>query len=131
MIKLNNKKIKWIVQQKQCGKTNAEIALAQKVSIRRVQQIYQEHKDQFDGKELIAIYGAFHTGISEALKMGREARLKKIGSIVKLLSALNMPISTDELALILTLSFDEQHNGWHVANVKENHEIASLASRSR
>ena len=44
MIKLNNKKIKWIVQQKQCGKTNAEIALAQKVSIRRVQQIYQEHK---------------------------------------------------------------------------------------
>jgi len=107
------------------------LTLRNLVAAEKMEQIYQEHKDQFDGKELIAIYGAFHTGISEALKMGREARLKKIGSIVKLLSALNMPISTDELALILTLSFDEQHNGWHVANVKENHEIASLASRSR
>lgn len=44
MKKLAKRKIEWILRQKERGKANAKIALAQKISIRRVQQLYQQYK---------------------------------------------------------------------------------------
>ena len=44
MKKLNQKKIRWIINQKNKGIKNKEIASVQKISIRRVKQIYSEYK---------------------------------------------------------------------------------------
>ena len=44
MKKLNQKKIRWIIKQKSKGIKNKEIAFVQKISIRRVKQIYSEYK---------------------------------------------------------------------------------------
>jgi len=45
MRKLNQKKIKWIIKQKNEGMSNEEIAFLQKISTRRVKQIYQQYKE--------------------------------------------------------------------------------------
>lgn len=46
MTKLTNKKIRWIIRRKEEGKkTNEQIAVAMKITPRRVQQIYQEYKE--------------------------------------------------------------------------------------
>ncbi len=44
MVKLDDSKIAWIIKMKEQGVKNAEIASVQKVSIRRVQQIYAEYR---------------------------------------------------------------------------------------
>jgi hypothetical protein len=44
MGKLNERKIRWIIQQKLRGRGAGEIALIQRVSHRRVEQIWQAHK---------------------------------------------------------------------------------------
>ena len=41
---LTKKKIKWIIRWKENGKSTKEIAMAQKISRRRVQQLYKEYK---------------------------------------------------------------------------------------
>ncbi len=45
IVKLDNQKIAWIVNMKKRGTKNSDIALVQKVSVRRVQQIYSEYKN--------------------------------------------------------------------------------------
>ena len=44
MVKLNDRKVRWIVQQKLRGRGAGEIALIQKVSHRRVEQIWQAYR---------------------------------------------------------------------------------------
>jgi len=44
MVKLNERKIRWIIQQKLRGKGAGEIALIQRASHRRVEQIWQAYK---------------------------------------------------------------------------------------
>ncbi len=44
MVKLNDDRIAWIIRMKERGVKNAEIASVQKVSVRRVQQIYAEYR---------------------------------------------------------------------------------------
>jgi putative transposase len=43
MKKLTKRKIEWIIRWKMKGKTNEELAISQKVSVRRVQQLYSEY----------------------------------------------------------------------------------------
>jgi putative transposase len=44
MVKLNERKIRWIIQQKLGGRGAGEIALIQRVSRRRVEQLWQAHR---------------------------------------------------------------------------------------
>jgi len=44
MVKLNERKVRWIVQQKLRGRGAGEIAMIQRVSHRRVEQIWQAYK---------------------------------------------------------------------------------------
>ncbi len=44
MVKLNDERITWIIRMKEQGVKNAEIASVQKVSIRRIQQIYAQYR---------------------------------------------------------------------------------------
>ncbi len=44
MKKLNNKKVGWIIREKQKGTKNKTIALIQKISARRIRQIYSQYK---------------------------------------------------------------------------------------
>jgi len=44
MRKLNNKKIRWIIRHKQLGKTNKQLAISQKISVRWVKALYAEYK---------------------------------------------------------------------------------------
>jgi len=45
MVRLTNKKIRWIIRRKTEGeKTNEQIAAAMKITPRRVQQLYQKYK---------------------------------------------------------------------------------------
>ena len=44
MVKLNERKIRWIIQQKLRGRGAGEIALIQRVSHRRIEQIWQTYK---------------------------------------------------------------------------------------
>lgn len=44
MKKLNDKKVAWIVREKQKGTKNKTIALIQKISVRRVRQIYSQYR---------------------------------------------------------------------------------------
>jgi putative transposase len=45
MGKLNQRKIRWIIREMDRGKSSSSIALLQKVSQRRVQQLYKQYKD--------------------------------------------------------------------------------------
>jgi hypothetical protein len=53
MVKLNERKIRWIIQEKLRGRGAGELALIQRVSHRRVEQIWQAYK---------------HTGVPPTLK---------------------------------------------------------------
>jgi putative transposase len=44
MVKLDDSRIRWIIRMKEQGVKNAEIASVQKVSVRRIQQIYAQYK---------------------------------------------------------------------------------------
>ena len=44
MVKLNERKIRWIIQQKLGGRGTGEIALIQRVSRRRVEQLWQAYR---------------------------------------------------------------------------------------
>lgn len=77
MVKLNDRKVRWIVQQKLRGVGSGEIALIQRVSRRRVEQIWQAYK---------------RDGVIPALK--KPGRPKK------------EPLSTEDVELILTV-YDE------------------------
>jgi len=64
MVKLNEGKIRWIVQEKLRGRGASEIALIQRVSHRRIEQIWQAYKK---------------TGIVPALKKSGRPRERSIG----------------------------------------------------
>jgi len=44
MRKLNQRKIKWIIKQKEMGTTNREISTIQKITPRRIRQLYSQYK---------------------------------------------------------------------------------------
>ena len=44
MVKLSERKIRWIIQQKLGGRGTGEIALVQRVSRRRVEQLWQAYR---------------------------------------------------------------------------------------
>jgi transposase len=44
MVKLNERKIRWIIQQKLGGRGTGEIALIQRVSRRRIEQLWQTYR---------------------------------------------------------------------------------------
>lgn len=45
MVKLNDKKIRWIIKWKERGKSTKKLAITQKISPRRVQQIVKQYRD--------------------------------------------------------------------------------------
>jgi len=44
-VKLNNRKIRWLIQEKLRGRGSGELALIQKVTRRRVEQLWQTYKE--------------------------------------------------------------------------------------
>jgi putative transposase len=59
MTKLNDKKIRWIIRWRSKGMEAREVAIAQKVSVRRIEQLYREYK---------------HTGMIPVLKTDRRPK---------------------------------------------------------
>ena len=60
-------------------------------------------------KELVAVYGAGHAGMADALRMDHADRLKKIRSLAKRYSA-----TSRDLDRILRFDFDKTKNKWSV-----------------
>jgi len=120
MVKLNERKIRWIIQQKLRGRGAGELALIQRVSHRRVEQLWQAYKQ---------------TGIIPALKMpGRpkeaSTRLKDATLILETYDRLKVNALTLEIVLKQTHGLNIPHNRIHTI-LKENGRAMPQPSKQR
>jgi len=109
MVKLNERKIRWIIQQKLRGRGAGELALIQQVSHRRVEQIWQAYKQ---------------TGVIPDLKTsGRPKKtstsLKDITLILEAYDRLKVNALTLEKVLKRNHGLNVPHNRIHMI-LKEN-----------
>jgi len=109
MVKLSERKIRWIIQQKLGGRGTGEIALVQRVSRRRVEQLWQAYR---------------LTGVLPALKKPGRPRnasisLRDAALILETYDRLKVNALTLERALKHTHGFSQPHNRIH-AILKEN-----------
>ena len=112
--------------------SNYFLTLRNLIAAEKMEKLYEENKEQFDGKELVAVYGAWHTGLAEALKMGSEERLKRVQSIISLLHKLPTPIRPpDDVGLVIRFDFDKTRDAWHVTQAFEDADIRKAAEASR
>jgi len=95
MVKLNERKIRWIIQEKLRGRGAGELALIQRVSRRRIEQLWQAYR---------------RTGILPALK--KPGRPKKAS------------ISLRDAALILETYDRLKVNALTLENVARHDELA-------
>ena len=104
MVKLNDRKIRWIIQQKLRGRGAGELALIQRVSHRRIEQIWQAYK---------------HTGIPATLKppgrrKGPPVRLHDAALILKTYDELKVNALTLERVLNDAYGIRLSHNRIHI-----------------
>jgi len=104
MLKLNAKKIRWIVHEKLRGRGTGEIALIQKASHRRVEQVWQAYR---------------RTGIAPTLKMpgrpkGASVRLHEAALVLKVYDALKVNALTLERVLREVYRIKLPHNKIHM-----------------
>jgi len=104
MVKLNDRKIRWIIQQKLRGRGAGELALIQRVSHRRVEQIWQAYKQ---------------TGILPALKTpgrrkGPPVRLHDAALVLKTYDELKVNALTLERVLSDVYGVKLPHNKIHI-----------------
>jgi putative transposase len=111
MVKLNGRKIRWIIQQKLGGRGTGELALIQRVSRRRVEQLWQAYR---------------RTGVLPALK--KPGRPKK--ATISLQDATLILETYDKLKVnALTLETVLKHN--HGLNLPHNSIHAILKENGR
>jgi hypothetical protein len=107
--------------------SNYVLTLRNLIAAEKMEKLYSDNKEQFDGKELVAVYGAWHTGLAEALKMGSEERLKRIQEILNLLHTLPTPIRPpDSIGLVIRLDFDKSLDAWHITQAFEDPDIRKV-----
>jgi hypothetical protein len=104
MVKLNERKIRWIIREKLRGRGASEIALIQRVTHRRVEQIWQAYK---------------HIGIPPTLKTpgkpkGAPVRLHEAALILKVYDELKVNALTLEHVLRDTYGVRLPHNRIHM-----------------
>jgi putative transposase len=109
MVKLNERKIRWIIQQKLGGRGTGEVALIQRVSRRRVEQLWQAYR---------------RTGILPTLKKpGRPSKasvsLRDAAFILEAYDNLKVNALTLERVLKHTHRLNLPHNRIHMI-LKEN-----------
>lgn len=109
MVKLNERKIRWIIQQKLGGRGTGEIALIQRVSRRRVEQLWQAYR---------------LAGVLPALKKAGRPRnatisLRDAALILETYDRLKVNALTLERALKHSHGVNLPHNSVHVI-LKEN-----------
>ena len=109
MVKLNERKIRWIIQQKLGGRGTGEIALIQRVSRRRVEQLWQAYR---------------LAGVLPALKKAGRPRnatisLRDAALILETYDRLKVNALTLERALKHSHGVNLPHNSIHVI-LKEN-----------
>jgi transposase InsO family protein len=104
MVKLNERKIRWIIQEKLRGRGAGELALIQRVSHRRVEQIWQAYK---------------HTGVLPTLKTpgkpkGAPVRLHDAALVLKVYDQLKVNALTLEHVLRDVYQVELPHNRIHM-----------------
>lgn len=100
------------------------LTLRNLISAHKMGKIYQKNKPTFENKELAAIFGAGHTGLSDSLGMAPEERLRQVRSII---SHRPFPdFKPEDFARIIELRFDENKQEWHVIESYEP-EILAIA----
>jgi putative transposase len=120
MVKLNERKIRWIIQQKLGGRGTGELALIQRVSRRRVEQLWQAYR---------------RTGVLPALKKpGRPKKasvsLRDAALILETYDRLKVNALTLETVLKHNLGLNLPHNSIH-AILKENGRALPQPSKQR
>jgi len=104
MVKLNERKIRWIIQQKLRGRGAGEIALIQRVSHRRVEQVWQAYKQ---------------TGVTPTLKTpgrhrGEPIHLHDAALVLKAYDELEVNALTLERVLNHAYGVKLPHNRIHI-----------------
>ncbi len=103
MVRLNERKIRWIIQEKLRGRGPGEIALIQRVSHRRVEQVWQSYR---------------RTGIVPALKLGRHkgasVHLHEAALVLKVYDELKVNALTLERILRDVYRIKLPHNKIHM-----------------
>jgi len=104
MVKLNERKIRWIIHEKLRGRGAGEIALIQRVSHRRVEQIWQAYKQ---------------TGVAPTLKTpgkpkGAPVRLHEAALVLKVYDELKVNALTLERVLRDIYQVELPHNRIHM-----------------
>jgi len=120
MVKLNERKIRWIIQQKLGGRGTGEIALIQRVSRRRVEQLWQAYR---------------LAGVLPALKKAGRPRnatisLRDAALILETYDRLKVNALTLERALKHSHGVNLPHNSIHVI-LKENGRALPQQSKQR
>jgi putative transposase len=121
MVKLNERKIRWIIQQKLRGRGAGELALIQRVSHRRVEQIWQTYKQ---------------TGITPTLKTpgrhrGEPTRLRDAALVLKIYDELKVNALTLERVLNDTYGVKMPHNKIHTILKEAGRALPQLSKQKR
>jgi hypothetical protein len=107
--------------------SNYVLTLRNLIAAEKMEKVYTENKNEFGGKELVAVYGAMHTGLADALKKGSEARLKEIRKIISLLVALPASIRPPTtIGLILRFDFSKERDAWHITQSFDDADISRI-----
>ena len=121
MVKLNERKIRWIIQQKLGGRGAGELALIQRVTHRRVEQIWQAYK---------------HTGAIPTLKTpgkpkGAPVRLHEAALVLKVYDELKVNALTLERVLRDTYRIQMPHNRIHMVLKEAGRALPQLSKQKR
>jgi hypothetical protein len=110
-VKLNNRKIQWLIQEKLRGRGTGELALIQKVTRRRVEQLWQTYKS---------------TGLTPTLKQpGRPRKPRNLKDANLILQAYDKH-QTNALTLQKIISQEQHIHQPH----NRNHEVLRMTSRA-
>jgi len=121
MVKLNERKIRWIIHEKLRGRGAGEIALIQRVSHRQVEQIWQAYKQ---------------TGIPPTLKIpgrrkGAPIRLHDAALVLKVYDELKVNALTLERVLRDTYGIQMPHNRIHMILKENGRAMPQLSKQTR
>jgi len=119
MVKLNERKIRWIIHEKLRGRGAGELALIQRVTHRRVEQIWQAYK---------------HTGIPPTLKTpgrrkGASTHLHDASLVLKVYDELKVDALTLERVLKHSHGLNLPHNRTYMILKEADRACLNRASR--
>ncbi len=86
------------------------LTLRNLIAAEKMEKIVKKYPAEFKGREFAALYGAAHTGLADALRMGHDARMQKIKSLGNMWPA--RETTGKGLARILRFDFDKTKGEW-------------------